>query len=236
MTSSTAASDQDVSANNVGCLFAVDEPLVEQQFHFGGQDQCLKILPSSQQSFNVQGHVLWPSAPKLSGFLCDTVEGRSLLQSVIPSNRMIKAAELGSGCGLAGIVLAQQLSHLTKESFVLLSDYDREVVDLLTSNASSISNAQVKKLDWRIPLVDQSIESASFDLLIASDVTYATELLPPLFTCAYNMLRSGSPFLLVNGRWRYFEDQSHQAAIKAGFTLLWERSEDAFVLSQWQKP
>ncbi|KAI9750572.1 MAG: hypothetical protein M4579_006422, partial [Chaenotheca gracillima] len=94
------------------------------------------------------------------------------LQHMIESHAdKLKVIELGSGCGIVGLGLAQTLPHCS----VLLTDLP-EAEDIVGSNMARLDAAQASSvefavLDWDAaipPAIGQTI----FDLIVVSDCTY----------------------------------------------------------------
>lgn len=96
----------------------------------------------------------------------------SLATALLPPNRTgaLRVLELGTGCGIVGIAIAQVISN----SQVLLTDLAeaREIVDrnLRQAKLAKGSTIAFQELDW----VDDSSASlqSSYDLVLAADCTY----------------------------------------------------------------
>lgn len=110
---------------------------------------------------------VWDSAP---------LAAKCVLRTRWPDNT--RAIELGCGCGLLGI--AAMLAGMR----VTLSDHDAEAVNLAVANArlNGLEDAQGMVLDWNDP------GNRQFDVLLASDVLYESELHEPLLHVAARML------------------------------------------------
>lgn len=213
-----------MTEDDVGHLFGDEGNELEiVRFEFGGKTQRIKALAESTR-FTVQGHVLWQGARWLSSFLCEEPAKWSSYG---------RAIELGSGCGLAGIVLSQ-VSGIE----VTLSDFDEEVVSLLRENAKANQGVRisVEKLDWRAPVEERL--AGRFPLVIAEDVTHNKELYGPLFTCASRLMATGGLFVMANGRWRYFDKDVALAVSEAGLELVSEKlvDDDSIILTHIRKP
>eukprot|EP00026_Physarum_polycephalum_P014560 Phypoly_transcript_15089.p1 GENE.Phypoly_transcript_15089~~Phypoly_transcript_15089.p1 ORF type:complete len:290 (+),score=51.03 Phypoly_transcript_15089:62-931(+) len=126
----------------------------------------ISIRQETDKSENGVGWRLWDSSKILSEWICDN---RSLFTKK-------DVLELGSGCGLTGIVA----SYFAKK--VVFSDYIPTLVENvahninlnLPPNSKFVPVTEVVQLDWNE--IDnsppQSLESNSFDIIIGSDVTY----------------------------------------------------------------
>lgn len=108
--------------------------------------------------------------------------------------------ELGSGCGIVGIALAQMLPDCS----VMLTDLE-EVRDIIQRN---IATAQLCRnscidfhtLDWDEAL-PQEVKSRRYDLIFMSDCTYNSDALPALTATVKNLLDL-SPNALVLVAWK----------------------------------
>lgn len=92
-----------------------------------------------------------------------------------------RVLELGSGCGIVGLEIAQ----LCPQSDVFLTDLP-EAMEILnfnvrevTGSISNISNIATAILDWddTVPML---IQKAEYDLVIISDCTYNSDSIPAL--------------------------------------------------------
>jgi methylase of polypeptide subunit release factors len=101
--------------------------------------------------------------------------GSSLAKALLPSTRkpQLSVLELGTGCGMVGIAIAQTVSN----SKVLLTDLPeaREIVERNIESALKAPDASLtfRELDWDAELPDdlKSI-SEPLDLVVAADCTY----------------------------------------------------------------
>jgi predicted nicotinamide N-methyase len=108
-------------------------------------------------------------------------EGLPLLEELIPvaSFRKLNIIELGSGCGIVGISLAQ----LIPDCSVLLTDLPeaREIAErnIAGMKPATDSRARYQELDWEQPL-PKAIQAKTFDLIIVADCTYNPDSGPAL--------------------------------------------------------
>lgn len=95
--------------------------------------------------------------------------------------------ELGSGCGLLGIVL----SLLGAD--VIFTDYLEESLLLCRENAklNGLDNISTLKADWNnFPHINRKI-----DLVVGSDLLYEQDLAHPLFVTIDGFLKAGIPVI-----------------------------------------
>ncbi|KAH3743606.1 hypothetical protein Pelo_14989 [Pelomyxa schiedti] len=219
---------------DMGVVFG-REPLGERLYEFGGQRQVISTI-CDDHTFQINGQVVWGAAPWMAerlGCLLAGIgnvepglglggEGEQCLETLRNKAETLQVVELGAGCGLVGIVMAQ-LGVRT-----VLTDFDDDVLELLNENVSKnvkTGCASVTQLDWKKPV--NAPLSHSFPIAIASDVTYHREFCPSLFRAASALLQlpsphhtSGGMFLMANGKHRYFPEVCLQAARDAGMSLV----------------
>lgn len=116
-----------------------------------------------------------------------------LLQT--PRSTPLHVLELGSGCGIVGIALAEMLP----QCLVVLTDLP-EVEEIITRNISAArpapsSKVEFQTLDWDEPDLD-NVCSGSLDLILISDCTYNADSLPALVS-VLGQLTQRSPQALV---------------------------------------
>ena len=111
------------------------------------------------------------------------------------SDRKLKIIELGSGCGIVGIALAQSVPMCE----VLLTDLP-EAKEILKTNLAAIppandSIAISRILDWEEDL-PTTIAQQTFDLVFVADCTYNPSSAPYLVK-TLDMLVSNSPEAII---------------------------------------
>lgn len=139
-----------------------------------GHTYVLKQDPTSMN----HGLVLWDSASAL----LDWIQSQP---KVLDGIRGKKVLELGSGCGLVGLVLADQLG-----ADVTLTDLP-SVVDNLMANVaanpvgrdSNGGRTRVKPFCWGDP-IDELLADGPFDYVVGTDVAYSELLIPTLLRSA----------------------------------------------------
>jgi hypothetical protein len=152
---------------------------------------------------NLGAHV-WNSSVVLSEWLCssrasylealaraprqETQSAKN--QPVLSSGGSGATLELGSGCGVAGIVAAKLGASVTATDLaralnLLQLNVDANDVSSTshkkTGNASSpVGGVTVATLDWRNPTAADLVGWGHFDLVIAADILYNPDLFAPL--------------------------------------------------------
>ncbi|EED15209.1 conserved hypothetical protein [Talaromyces stipitatus ATCC 10500] len=169
------------------------EKLIERRFIL--QDTRLRIWEETGN--NIARHI-WDAA--LAAIIClqDTINSSGecsmpRLQSRLRTKGKLQVIELGSGCGVVGIALAQILSNCS----VTLTDL-AEVDDIMTRNlqlSAPGSSTRFKVLDWEEEL-DADILQEPIDLVLVSDCTYNADSLPALVKTLDRLVQS-SPEAVV---------------------------------------
>ena len=105
----------------------------------------------------------------------------------------LQVVELGAGCGIVGIALAQMLEQVQ----VLLTDLPEveEIVmrNIYDNHPQRDSSVTFQTLDWDEP---GDLCNGSIDLILVSDCTYNADSLPPLVAVLGRLARS-SPDAVV---------------------------------------
>lgn len=123
----------------------------------------------------------------------DTSELSELLQN--QRTTPLHVLELGSGCGIVGIALAELLPQCS----VLLTDLP-EVEDIVTHNMAAARPAPSSKIEYRNLDWDESLpeDLSPMDLILISDCTYNADSLPALVTVLDQLVqRSPNALILV---------------------------------------
>ena len=117
----------------------------------------------------------------LVAYLGDTLHGKPTSDNQTPWITLSKlnVLELGSGCGVVGIALAQMVPCCN----IWLTDLP-EAMDILNHNVSEANPAHQSKLEitpleWESSL-PSIIEGQIFNLILVSDCTYNADSLPSL--------------------------------------------------------
>lgn len=128
---------------------------------------------------------IWDAGVGLAAFFDKIVamqlESLPLLVSTLSSAsyRKLNVLELGCGCGIVGITLAQ----LIPDCHVWMTDLP-EARDIAQKNIAAMSlamasSARFETLDWDKPLTP-AVEHQVFDMIVASDCTYNPDTSPAL--------------------------------------------------------
>jgi ubiquinone/menaquinone biosynthesis C-methylase UbiE len=115
----------------------------------------------------------------------------------------LNVIELGCGCGIDGIFLAQSIPDCD----VLLTDLP-EVDELVEKNIKLArphisSRIRFAALDWEAPL-PPAVQSKAFDVIVAAECIYNTDSIPPLVdTLARLIKRSPRAIIIVATKVRH---------------------------------
>lgn len=117
--------------------------------------------------------------------------------------RKTNVLELGCGCGIVGIGLAQTIPDCD----VLLTDLPeaKEVVEynIEASNLAISSSVRFAALDWERPL-PPAVRKRTFNIIIAAECIYNTDSIPPLVkTLSALITKSPKAVVLVATKFRH---------------------------------
>ncbi|KAL5121944.1 hypothetical protein ACEQ8H_000160 [Pleosporales sp. CAS-2024a] len=127
---------------------------------------------------------LWDAGIMLSCHLSDLLDDKSTLaKALLPSGRPkhFRVLELGTGCGMVGITMAQ----LTRGAEILLTDLPeaQEIVEqnIRLARPAKGSSLRFQNLNWDVELPpDLQPPSSQLDLVLAADCTYNPDSSPAL--------------------------------------------------------
>jgi hypothetical protein len=110
-------------------------------------------------------------------------------------NTPLQVVELGAGCGIVGIALAQMLPNCS----VLLTDLP-EVEEIITRNINAaqpatMSSLHYQNLDWDDP--PENLCSKPIDLILVSDCTYNSDSLPALVSALDRLVRTSPEAIIL---------------------------------------
>ncbi|KAJ5543228.1 hypothetical protein N7535_005657 [Penicillium sp. DV-2018c] len=110
-------------------------------------------------------------------------------------NTPLQVVELGAGCGIVGIALAQILPNCS----VLLTDLP-EVREIITRNINAAqpattSSLRYQDLDWDDP--PGNLCSMPIDLILVSDCTYNSDSLPALVSALDRLIRTSPEAIIL---------------------------------------
>lgn len=169
---------------------------------------------------------LWDGSLSLTAYLDRVVALRSvheapLLESVLSSAtyKKLNVLELGCGCGVVGIGLAQTVPDCN----VLLTDLP-EVDELVERNIEAANPAMSSvidfaALDWEAPL-PAKVAARTFDLILVAECIYNSDSIPPLVDTLERLVtRSPRAVILISTKVRHesegmFWDLFHKRGFK----------------------
>ncbi|KAL4869431.1 hypothetical protein BDV12DRAFT_208541 [Aspergillus spectabilis] len=199
------------SATFGGPQMLVADKLVERRFTVN-QSVTLSIWEETGNS--IARHI-WDAAVASVMYLQDTIAGdqgssNSVLQKLLQTERSssLHAIELGSGCGIVGIALAQ----LHPQCSVLLTDLP-EVEEIVTKNIAAAQPAHASEinyrpLEWEEELPNDLFETPYIDLILVSDCTYNADSLPALVSVLSRLVRLSPHALILVALKRRHESES----------------------------
>ncbi|KAI1951040.1 hypothetical protein LOZ57_001590 [Ophidiomyces ophidiicola] len=118
------------------------------------------------------------------------------IQNRKDKNHRVTALELGSGCGIVGIALAQMLPNCS----VMLTDLEevREIINrnILTAKLADSSQVEFQTLDWDEEL-STDMQNRHNDLIFLSDCTYNSDSLPALVKTIVSLHRISPTATLI---------------------------------------
>ncbi|OKL64114.1 hypothetical protein UA08_00142 [Talaromyces atroroseus] len=195
------------------------EKLIERRFMLQNKIQ-LRIWEETGN--NIARHI-WQNAIGSSGN-CSMRQLRSHLERKSNSNQSIQAIELGSGCGIVGIALAQMLPRCS----ITLTDLP-EVQDIMACNlqltrSAAGSTCDFKQLDWEDERDGDNMPRPPMDLILVSDCTYNADSLPSLVRVLTRLVQaSPQAVVLVSLKQRHeSEAVFFELMRRAGFTIMEE--------------
>ncbi|KAE8404228.1 putative methyltransferase-domain-containing protein [Aspergillus pseudonomiae] len=176
----------------------VAEKLVERRF---GPKGRLDLRIWEETGNSIARHI-WDAA--IASVMClqqlaagDSAITVPLLSKLLQAERNapLRVIELGSGCGIVGIALAQILPQCS----VLLTDLP-EVEEIVAKNIAVAkptpsSNLEYRTLDWD-EVLPEDLCNGSIDLVLVSDCTYNADSLPALISVLDRLVQS-SPDAIV---------------------------------------
>lgn len=174
-----------------------------------------------QHTCKSTGLMLWESAQFMCSLLAEN-------PSIVAGKRVLEL-----GCGSAGICSMVAASFT---QFVVATDGDEESLDLLRQNMSSnlepnlLSRIMIRKLFWGnkddMKAVRELPDSAGFDCILGTDVTYNPDAILPLFKTARELISdranedSTPALILCYIQRRVDEDSILSNATSQGFRLV----------------
>ncbi|GMF09174.1 unnamed protein product [Phytophthora lilii] len=186
---------------DVGFMFDACLEKVTCRYDYGANAAVSVLLTYAKEEPGAlqSGHYVWPAAPALCEYL-------AAHRDAIPGGNVV---ELGAGCGLTGLAVAQ----LRPDATVIFTDHDPGVLKVIEHNAGQQERTQAtcltQSLRWG-PDGAQEIEALEklqsgpvgrkrvTELIVGSDVIYAREVVPLLFWTVDRLLSPGGVFLMCS--------------------------------------
>ncbi|OWZ23795.1 Nicotinamide N-methyltransferase [Phytophthora megakarya] len=183
---------------DVGFMFDACLEKVTCRYEYGAHADVSVLLTYAKEEPGAlqSGHYVWPAAPALCEYLTQH-------RDAIPSSNVV---ELGAGCGLTGLVVAQ----LRPDASVIFTDHDPGVLKVIEHNAGQqervMATCLTQSLRWgpdgakEIEALEKLQTGAGHatELIVGSDVIYAREVVPLLFWTVDRLLSPGGVFLMCS--------------------------------------
>lgn len=197
-------------------------------------DLCyIEQEPGALQS----GHYVWPAAPALCNYLINFWE------DICHSSDNV--VELGAGCGLTGLVVAQLLQQNGK---VLFTDHDPGVLKTIMHNVTlqkkeNLATCLTECLRWGENGADdikrlRTLVDGDVSLIVGSDVIYAKEVVELLFWTVNAILpKNECGVFIMCSSFQYDTDTEHEISLACdlyGFSrkTVVERNEESIICIQ----
>ncbi|KAJ0419309.1 putative methyltransferase-domain-containing protein [Aspergillus carlsbadensis] len=187
------------------------DKLIERRFSV---NQTVQLSIWEETGNSIARHI-WDAAIASVMYLQQLVAGErdssnAALRGLLRSERSspLHVIELGSGCGIVGIALAELLPKCS----VLLTDLP-EVEEIVSKNIAAAqpahaSGLQYRPLEWEEELPDNLFESPSVDLVLVSDCTYNADSLPALVSVLSRLVQMSPHALILVALKRRHESES----------------------------
>lgn len=133
----------------------------------------------------------------LEGHAESMVALREAFRRTTTENQSLNVIELGTGCGVVGISLAQMLPNCK----ALLTDLPaaEELVsrNMSISRRAEGSSIDFRELDWDDDDTGNDIYASEYDMIVVSDCTYNSDSLPALVRVLRGLVSTSSPEAMV---------------------------------------
>ncbi|CAG8753154.1 26206_t:CDS:1 [Dentiscutata erythropus] len=158
-----------------------------EEFNFKAGNATLSLI-QYRNTFN-HGTTVWDSSVVTAYYMQNLLNSRNLFE------KNLSCIELGSGCGLLGLVMCSLGFETTLTDLadvvgnVLKENVRRNLLILNNQQCQNIENIQhkayVKVLDWTSQL--SSDFTPPYDYIVATDCIYSLDLIPYFAKCLYDL-------------------------------------------------
>jgi len=178
---------------------------VERRLDIGGESY-VGIWEESRES--IARHI-WDGGYALTIYLASVLSSRlyrslPALDEHLLSGKHLSVIELGSGCGIVGIALAQ----LRRDCRVMLTDLP-VAEEIIRKNLRGLEKKQIgfRVLDWdtKIP---RDILLQHFDIVVIADCMYNVDAVPALVSVIAELTRGSRDVILVLAHKKRHESES----------------------------
>ncbi|KAL2857171.1 putative methyltransferase-domain-containing protein [Aspergillus pseudoustus] len=189
----------------------VAEKIVERRFSV---NQTVHLSIWEETGNSIARHI-WDAAVASVMYLQqliagDQISSNTALSTLLQSERRspLHVIELGSGCGIVGIALAELLPQCS----VLLTDLP-EVEEIVSKNIAAAqparsSDLQYRPLEWEEELPNDLFKPPTVDLILVSDCTYNADSLPALVSVLSRLVKLSPHALILVALKRRHESES----------------------------
>jgi hypothetical protein len=225
-------SDSDDGLCSMGFMFDAANETVLKQYSFDHDIRAALNVIDDSPGAVISGHYLWPASEIMCRFLVELYhEGTAkhptlgALHSLLHEPAAGKALELGAGCGMCGVVLAQLMDKTSQQGGgVCFTDYDPGVLTRAESNvaatldvvnSATLKSAAFANLAWGDAASGASVlsEFGAVSLIIGSDVIYSVDIVRPLFQTISQLLSDTTSGYMVMSQ-SFVYDLLTEAAIE----------------------
>ncbi|KAA8905533.1 UPF0665 family protein c [Sphaerosporella brunnea] len=171
-----------------------------------GREKYLGVWEETKDSIALH---IWDAGVALVTYLSEVLSptgepsgSLDTLDKLLQSNRRLNVLELGSGCGIVGLTLAQLHSRCQ----VTLSDLPL-AADISNKNINGHPQVAFRELDWNED-IPEDISSQYFDAVIVSDCMYNVDAAPALVSVIAKLFQKSPETVLVVGHKRRHESEN----------------------------
>lgn len=181
------------------------------------------ILSIKQQNDSLNhGTTIWDSSIITAQYM------QHLLRSSNDSLNDKKCIELGSGCGLLGLVMCYMglQTTLTDLEYVVINilrdnvKYNLRILNQQRKENSCLLDAQVKVLDWTITQLQPPEFTPPYDYIVATDCIYSLDLIHHFVRCINELANEKSIIFCGLERRDPLVTETFVNACKNGFNVV----------------